>query len=77
MVCQYLWLASMVYVVYAALCVPNGLPASNANPDRPPLPKLRGTFCVAVALPVLFGLLILLLDQRGLIKSTPPSFFPD
>ena len=25
MVCQYVWLASMVYVVYAALCVPENV----------------------------------------------------
>jgi hypothetical protein len=71
MLCQYVWLASFVYVLYAALCVPDDLSASNANQARPPLPKLRRSFCVAVALPVLFGLLLFLLDQRGHIKTTP------
>ena len=68
MVCQYIWVASMVYVVYVALCVPDDMPTSNPNPARPPLPKLRRSFYPAVAIPVLFGLLLLLLDQRDYIK---------
>jgi hypothetical protein len=71
--CQYIWLASMAYVVYAALRVPSdSLAANNRVLARPRLPKLRPIFYPAIALPVVFGLLILLLTQRGLIRTTPP-----
>ena len=72
MFCQYVWLASMVYLVFAALRAPDDVSgADNAILAEPPLPKLRPIFYPAVALPVLFGLLLLLSVQRGLIKSTP------
>jgi hypothetical protein len=71
--CQYIWLASMAYVVYAALRVPNdSLAANNRVLARPRLPKLRPIFYPAIALPVVFGLLVILLTQRGLIRITPP-----
>jgi hypothetical protein len=70
--CQYVWLASMVYVVYAALCAPDGVPADDeAMLVKSPLPTPRRILYAAVALPVLFGLLLLLLDHLGQIKSTP------
>ena len=76
MPCQYLWLASMVYVVYAALRVSDDVSAADsailAEPSRP---GLRPIFYPAVALPFLLGLMILLLDQRGYIRSTP--LFPE
>lgn len=69
--CQYIWLASMVYVMYAALCVPGDVSAANNRMfARLRLPKVRPIFYAAVALPVLFGLLLLLLGRWGLIKST-------
>ena len=72
MFCQYIWVASMVYLVYAALRAPDDASgADNAILAEPPLPKLRPIFYPAVALPVLFGLLLLLSVQQGLIKSTP------
>jgi hypothetical protein len=78
--CQYIWLASMVYVLYAALRAPDNVSAAdNAKLAKPPLPKLRPIFYPAVTLPVLFGLLLLVLGQRGHIKSTPllPEFDPN
>ncbi len=80
MLCQYIWLASMAYVVYAALRIPDEASAAN-NRIRAALrlPKIRPVFYPAVALPMVFGLLLLLLSARGLIKSATddPEFDPN
>jgi hypothetical protein len=60
MFCQYVWLASMVYVLFVGLCVPG----DNATPAKRLVPKLRPIFYPAIALPVLFGLLLVLVGQR-------------
>jgi hypothetical protein len=78
MFCQYVWLASMVYVVYAALRIPSGASAAD-NPILAglPFPKLRPIFYPALALPLLVGLLLVLLSQKGFIRSTPLIAEPD
>jgi hypothetical protein len=73
LLCQDIWLASMGYVVYAALCVPEQVSATKDRIlARPWLLNARPIFYPAVALPVLVGLLLLLLGERGLIRSGPP-----
>ncbi len=69
----------MVYIVFFGICGPGDVSATDrATQARPPLPKVRLIFFPAVALPLLFGVLILQLGQRGYIKETPDSFFgPD
>jgi hypothetical protein len=69
---QYIWLGSMAYIVYAALRVPNeSVAANNQDLARPRLPKLRPIFYPAIAIPIVFGLLVLLLTHWGLIRSAP------
>jgi hypothetical protein len=72
MFCQYIWLASIAYVVYSALCVTHQPEAASGQIlARLRRPKLRPILYPAVALPLLFGLLVWLLGERGLIKTTP------
>jgi hypothetical protein len=67
---QYIWLASMVYVVYAALRVPDqALAASSRILARIRLLKPHRIFYPAVALPAVFGLVLLFLVERGFIRS--------
>ncbi len=76
MFCQYVWLASMVYVVFVALCVPGDVSAADKGMlSKLSLPRVRPIFYPAVALPLVFGVLLLLLGQRGYIHDTP--FLPE
>jgi len=80
LLCQYIWLASIFYVVYAALRVPGQASAANNRIlARLRLPKLHPIIYPALGLPLLAGILLLLLSQRGFIKSTPllPEFDPN
>jgi hypothetical protein len=80
MPCQYIWLAAMVYVLYAALRVPDRASSRNSRTfSRLRLPKLSAIFYPAIALPAVLGLVLLILGERGFIKSAPllPEFDPN